>query len=80
MNQRSAIGIDPDSQGFVCAYVKPTDTKVASKGYLASDSDLKSFLRWVKGEQDVVIAIEGSNGLSKPIEKALRDVRSRLLV
>jgi transposase len=73
VKERNAIGIDPDSQGFVCAYVKRSDTKVANKGYLATDSDLKSFLDWVKGEKDVVVAIEGSNGLSKPIEKALRE-------
>ena len=73
MKESNAIGIDPDSQGFVCAYVKRSDAKVATRGYLATDSDLKSFLKWVKGEKDVVVAIEGSNGLSKPLEKALRE-------
>jgi transposase len=73
MKERNAIGIDPDSQGFVCAHVKHSDTKVAIRGYMATDSDLKSFLKWVKGEKDVVVAIEGSNGQSKPIEKALRE-------
>lgn len=73
MKESNAIGIDPDSQGFVCAYVKRSDTKVATRGYMATDSDLKSFLKWVKGEKDFVVAIEGSNGLSKPIEKALRE-------
>ena len=73
MKERNAIGIDPDSQGFVCAYVKRSDTKVATRGYMATDSDLKSFLKWVKGEKDVVVAIEGSNGMSKPLEKALRE-------
>jgi len=73
VKQRNAIGIDPDSQGFVCAYVRRSNTNVTNKGYLATDSDLKSFLKWVKGEKDVVVAIEGSNGLSKPIEKALRE-------
>ena len=73
MKERNAIGIDPDSQGFVCAYVKRSDTKVDTRGYMATDSDLKSFLKWVKGEKDVVVAIEGSNGLSKPLEKALRE-------
>ena len=34
---------------------------------------MKSFLKWVKEEKDVVVAIEGSNGLSKPLEKALRE-------
>ena len=57
MKRRNAIGIDPDSRGFVCAYVKYSDTKVAHKGYLATEADLKSFLRWVKGEKDVVVAI-----------------------
>lgn len=73
MKQRNAIGIDPDSQGFVCAYVRRADANVTNKGYLATDSDLKCFLKWVKGEKDVMVAIEGSNGLSKPIEKALRE-------
>ena len=73
MGVRNAIGIDPDSKGFVCAYVKFSETKVSTKGYMTTDSDLKSFLRWVKGEGDVIVAIEGSNGLSRPIEKALRE-------
>ena len=73
MEESNAIGIDPDSKGFVCAYVKRSDTRVANKGYLATESDLRSFLKWVKDERDVIVAIEGSNGLSKPIEKALRE-------
>jgi len=73
MRESNAIGIDPDSQGFVCAHVKPSEKRVATKGYLTTDADLRSFLQWVKGEKNVVVAIEGSNGLSKPIEKALRE-------
>ena len=73
MRERDAIGIDPDSRGFLCAYVKRSDPKAATRGYMATDSDLKSFLKWVKGEKDVMIAIEGSNGQSKPIEKVLRE-------
>ena len=73
MQDRNAIGIDPDAQGFVCAYVKRLETKVAKIGYMATDADLKSFLKWVQGEGDVIVAIEGSNGWSKPIEKTLRE-------
>jgi transposase len=73
MQERNAIGIDPDAQGFVCAYVKRSEARVATKGYMATDSDLKSFLKWVQGEGDVIIAIEGSNGWSKPLEKVLRE-------
>jgi len=70
---RNAIGIDPDSKGFVCAYVKASETKVVTRGYLATEEDLGRFLKWVKEQGDVIVAIEGSNGLSKPIEKALRE-------
>ncbi len=73
MELRNAIGIDPDSKGFVCAYVKLSQEKADTKGYMATDSDLKHFLHWVKAEKDPIVAIEGSNGLSKPIEKALRE-------
>ena len=71
---RNAIGIDPDSKGFICAHVKLSERKVTTKGYVATEADLGSFLKWVKGEGDVIVRIEGSNGLSKPIEKALREV------
>jgi transposase len=70
---RNATGIDPDSKGFVCALVKAASTKLITKGYMATEADLGSFLKWVKGEDDVIVAIEGSNGLSRPIEKALRE-------
>ncbi len=73
MQERNAIGIDPDARGFVCAYVKRSEEKVATRGYMAADSDLKSFLKWVQDEGDVIIAIEGSNGWSKPLEKVLRE-------
>jgi transposase len=73
MQERNAIGIDPDARGFVCAYVKRSEARVATKDYMATDLDLKSFLKWVQGEGDVIIAIEGSNGWSKPLEKVLRE-------
>ncbi len=73
MKERSAIGIDPDSKGFVCALVRSSSAKVITKGYMATEADLESFLRWFKGEGEVIVAIEGSNGLSRPIEKALRE-------
>ena len=55
MQERNAIGIDPDAQGFVCAYVKRSEARAATNGYMATDSDLKSFLKWVQGEGDVLI-------------------------
>ena len=73
MGERNAIGIDPDARGFVCAYVKRSEAKVAARGYMATDADLRRFLKWVQSEGDVIIAIEGSNGWSRPIEKTLHE-------
>lgn len=73
MEFRDAIGIDPDSSGFVLAYVKIAQEQVKKKSYHATESSMKNFIRWVKGEGDIIIAIEGSNGQSKPIEQALRE-------
>ena len=72
MELRNAIGIDPDSSGCVCAYVKIGKEKVAFKKYHATDSSMKNFMDWLKKEGNVIVAIEGSNGQSKPIEKSLR--------
>ena len=73
MGLRDAIGIDPDSKGFVCATVKLSGAQVTTKVYMATEADLKAFLSWVKGQGDLIVAIEGSNGLSRPLEKALRE-------
>jgi transposase len=40
---------------------------------MTTESDLKAFVRWVKGQGDIIVGIEGSNGLSRPLEKAMRE-------
>ena len=69
---RDAIGIDPDSQGCQCALVKLGECQAQQRGYPATEEGMERFIRWVKEKEDVIVAIEGSNGQSKPIEKALR--------
>jgi transposase len=73
MESKGAIGIDPDAHGFVCALVNGQEPKVISRTFLVTDSDLGAFLRWVKAQTDILIAIEGSGGQSRPIEKLLRE-------
>ncbi|MBA7679919.1 hypothetical protein ES703_88225 [subsurface metagenome] len=46
--------------------------KIKIKTFLSAQENLAKFISWVKKQGDVIIAIEGSNGQSKPIEKALR--------
>ena len=72
---RDAIGIDPDSKGCQCALVKLGECQTQQRGYLATEEGMTRFIRWVKEQDDVIVAIEGSNGQSKPIEKALRSAK-----
>ena len=72
MQLRNAIGIDPESTGCVCALVKIGQEKIIWKSYHATDSGMKSLINWIKKEDDVIVAIEGSNGQSIPIEKILK--------
>jgi transposase len=69
---RDAIGIDPDSKGCQCAFVKSGEDKSEQKRFMATFDGMVNFIRWVKRKGDIIVAIEGSNGQSKPIEKALR--------
>lgn len=72
MRPRSAIGIDPDVKGLRCSLVGIEGDKPKMKGFLVTQKGLEGFIRWVKEKGDIIIAIEGSNGQSKPIEQALR--------
>jgi len=69
----SVIGIDPDAKGFICCLVKNRESKVFKKAYSVNKSGLDTFIKWVKDEKDVIVAIEGTNGQSYPIEKTLKD-------
>lgn len=73
MESQGAIGIDPDAQGFVCARVNGQERRVIRRTFLVTDSDLGAFVQWAKTQADLLIAIEGSGGQSRPIEKVLRE-------
>ncbi len=72
MQLRNAIGIDPDSKGIICSYVKSNIKKPEKKGFLATKNGLNEFVRWLGKHKNIIIAIEGQNGQSKPVEKILR--------
>ena len=69
----SAIGIDPDSTGFVCALVKDSKAQAITRRFSVSQKSLSEFLCWVKAEGKPIVGIEGSHGQSRPMEKALRE-------
>ena len=72
MKLRNAIGVDPDSKGMVCCYVKINSGTLEKKEFLATKDGLSKFTTWLGNKTDIIIAIEGHNGQSKPIEKLLR--------
>ncbi len=69
---RDAIGIDPDSEQFVCMFIRAEGGNPERKAFPITTDSLDRFVQWVKSKGDVTISIEGSNGQSKPIEKVLR--------
>ena len=71
MNQIKVLGIDPDSKGFESAFIN-VEHKITRRYFHVSTEELQQFVEWVKKIENVIIGIEGSNGLNKPIEKILR--------
>lgn len=71
----SALGIDPDSTGFVCALVRGKNDRVVTKRFLVTAKSLSEFNQWAGAEEGLIVAIEGSHGQSRPIEEALRNAR-----
>ncbi len=69
-----AIGIDPDSRGAVCTLVDAAIPKVVVKEFLISSDGLGELVQWVIRHPDALIALEGRNGQSQPIERALQNV------
>jgi len=65
---KSAMGIDPDSTGFVCALLKDSKAQVITRRFSVSQNGLSEFLRWVKSEGNPIVGIEGTHGQSHPIE------------
>ena len=45
---RDAIGIDPDSPGCQCAFVKLGEGHAQQRKYLVTKEGMESFIRWVK--------------------------------
>jgi len=69
---RKAIGIDPDSKGSICFLIEAEAGRMTRKGHLCTSGELTSLTQWIKKEGDVIVALEGSNGQCKPLEKAFR--------
>lgn len=72
---RDFVGIDPDSRQLVCAHLSGAGQKAVYKTFHATEDGLAVFIDWLKRLKDPVVAVEGANGQSGPIEKALRKAK-----
>ena len=69
MNQNKFIGIDPDSQSFVCAFIDRIDpNKKEHQKFMMNRQGFMQFEKWYNKCNSPVVAIEGINGQSKPLE------------
>lgn len=68
-----AIGIDPDSSGFVCAMVELGQEKPVVRRFSVNRDGLKDFVDWLRTQKPDIVAIEGKGGQSAPLEAALRE-------
>ncbi len=73
LNNMKIIGIDPDSKDIVCCLIQPNSDLIVLKTFITTKNGLQKFINWVKLFEDVLIAIEGENGQSTPLEKILKD-------
>ena len=75
MKPKRVIGIDPDAKGFQCKLLTEGMQSGESKYFTVTNEDLQKFVKWAQGLGEAIIAIEGANGQSKPIEHILRTNR-----
>ena len=72
MKINNSIGIDPDSIGCVCTFVKANESYKENRQFSISNNGMEKFIKWVKSKGESLVSIEGSNGQSKPLEDILK--------
>ena len=72
MNQNTFVGIDPASGDFECAYIRNAERKATHRMFTIKVTELDRMIAWIREEKIEVIAIEGSGGYTRPLERALR--------
>lgn len=67
---RRCIGVDPSARDYVCKEIDAG--KGSGKTFSILEEGLEKLMKWIEEKPDTLIAIEGVNGMSKPLEDALR--------
>ena len=72
MNPNTFVGIDPASGDFECAFIRTGERKATHRTFTIRVTELDRMIEWIRNEQIDVVAIEGSGGYTRPLERALR--------
>jgi len=48
--RRKAIGIDPDSKGYICSLIDTAEGRVTQKSYLTTAEGMVRLISWVRSE------------------------------
>ena len=72
MNQNTFVGIDPASGDFECAFIRNGEREVSHRTFTIKVTELDQMIEWIRDEKIDVIAIKGSGGYTRPLERALR--------
>lgn len=72
MNQNTFVGVDPASGDFECAFIRNGEREATHRTFTIKVTELDHMIEWIRNEQIDVVAIEGSGGYARPLERALR--------
>jgi len=72
MNQNTFVGVDPASGDFECAFIRDGEREATHRTFTIKVTELDHMIEWIRDEKVDVIAIEGSGGYTRPLERALR--------
>ncbi|MDA3948494.1 MAG: IS110 family transposase [Spirochaeta sp.] len=72
MKQNTFVGVDPASGDFECAFIRNGERETSHRTFTIKVTELDQMIEWIRDEKIDVVAIEGSGGYTRPLERALR--------
>ncbi len=73
MSPSTFVGVDPASGDFECAFTRNGEREATHRTFTIKVTELDHMIEWIRDEKIDVVAIEGSGGYTRPLERALRD-------
>lgn len=75
MSPSTFVGVDPASGDFECAFIRNGEREATHRTFTIKVTELDHMIEWIREEKIDVVAIEGSGGYTRPLERALREAQ-----